>query len=75
MKSNFKLDAQLFVDKGHSVTITNGNGSLEDTYVGFHRPDGYTIGWIKSKDLETFAVNILKSIGSNKLYDTRIKKS
>lgn len=66
MKTEFELDTQFFIDRGHSVTII-GEAPDYKPYVGFHNVKGDTIGWIKDKDLERFAVNILKALKSKKL--------
>jgi hypothetical protein len=72
MKREFELEAQLYVDKGHSITIMGTKPVDESVYVGFHKPDGYTIGWMKEKDLELFAVNILKAINSKRVLQGKV---
>ncbi len=64
MKRDFLLDTQFFDMKGTSVTIIGDVKNNERPYVAFHKPDGETIGWIKDKDIERFAVNILKALNS-----------
>lgn len=67
-KTNFKLDAQFFKDKGCGVNIvgdlTKGDKAV---YVQFYGKDDTIIGWIEQRDLERFAVNILKALGSKKI--------
>lgn len=67
MKRDFILDVHFFDHKGTSVTIIGKKEKGHMPLIGFHDKDGETIGWLKDKDIEVFAVNILKALGSKKL--------
>lgn len=69
-KTEFELDTQFYQDRGAGVKIvgdrTKGDNAV---YVGFYlHPDNAYVGWIEQRDLERFAVNILKALGSKKLH-------
>lgn len=65
-KTEFELDAVCKSDRGHYVKISTEKHD-KSVYIAFHDPIGATIGFIPPKDLERFAVNILKALNSKKL--------
>lgn len=64
MKTEWLLNPQFKVDKGAKVYI---NDDMPKPHLSVQGADGINIGYIEHKDLERFAVNILKALKSKKL--------
>lgn len=58
----FELDVQFSKDRGASINII-GREPKDKVYVSISGADEINIGYIKDKDLERFARNILRALG------------
>lgn len=67
MKTEFLLNPQFHKDKGAAINIIGNAAKKEQVYLSVSGADQINIGYIEQKDLERFAVNILKALKSKKL--------
>lgn len=75
MKTTFELETQFFEDRGAAATIIGKASKGDKVYLAFSGADEFNVGYIKDADLEKFAVNILKALGSKKLEPVQIVRA
>lgn len=66
-KTCFLLNPQSKKDKGSEINIIGDVSKGQKVHLSICGADKINIGYIEHRDLERFAVNILKALGSKKL--------